>query len=184
MEIWKNIAGYEGYQVSSLGNVRSLRRKTPHVLKPCRNLHSAYLQVWLFKKHRKKDQLFIHRLVAKAFVPNPENKPQVNHVNGNKFDNRAENLEWVTASENQRHAVAIGLKTSGEDCKWAKLTSEQVRLIRSLYKPRDKEFGVKALAKKFGLGFGTVQRLVHGESYKNAGGIIHKKFYRRREAKS
>ncbi len=110
-EKWRDIQGFEGaYQVSSLGNVRSLERhvntwnayKTlkTQFLKPCKR--NGYLYVSLQRK-----QYAVHRLVAEAFIPNPENKPQVNHKNENKSDNRAENLEWVTAKENINYGTCL-----------------------------------------------------------------------------
>lgn len=119
MEIWKDITGYEGlYQVSNLGNIkringsaRCLKDRTL-VIKTKEN---GYCFVCLCKNNSLKYP-HIHRLVALAFIPNPEKKSQVNHKNGIKNDNRLENLEWSTPSENGLHSfrklgrVVVGLK--------------------------------------------------------------------------
>lgn len=110
-EIWKDVVGYEGlYQVSNYGNVRGVARRVStwnahktlqqHLLKPCNR--NGYLYVTLQKKI-----LAVHRLVAAAFIPNLEYKPQVNHKNENKADNRVENLEWVTAKENINYGTSL-----------------------------------------------------------------------------
>lgn len=110
MEIWKNIKGYEGrYQVSSMGRVKSLERKDclgrivkERVLKPCIDRY-GYLFVNLCAGGKR--TFFVHRLVCQAFHENPDNKPQVNHLNEIKTDNRACNLEWATAKENLNHGT-------------------------------------------------------------------------------
>lgn len=94
METFKKIEEFSNYSVSNLGNVRN--DKTVRILKTYTK-PSGYMQVQL---GRKTIPQYIHRLVAKAFIPNNDNKPQVNHKNGIKCDNKVENLEWVTASEN------------------------------------------------------------------------------------
>lgn len=110
-EIWKDIPGYEGkYQISNLGNVLSLHFKrsstNSQLLKP-RIDHNGYSRVYLRKPGERK-VFFIHRLVAIAFIPNPQNKPFVNHINSNRSDNRAENLEWCTQQENIKHGYLYG----------------------------------------------------------------------------
>lgn len=103
-EIWKPIEGYEGlYDVSSLGNIKNII--TYRILKPVRNGY-GYLRVFL-RKNNKTFTLKVHRLVALAFIPNPKNKPQINHKNGIKSDNKVSNLEWSTAKENSKHSFKI-----------------------------------------------------------------------------
>ena len=107
MEIWKSVENYENlYEVSSLGNIRKTDGKILSA-----NKNNKYCQVELRKNTKAKTSL-IHRLVAEAFLPNPENKKCVNHINGIKTDNRIFNLEWVTHGENNSHAIQTGLKKS------------------------------------------------------------------------
>jgi hypothetical protein len=117
-EVWVKFK--EGYEVSDKGQVRSLDRaiirsdtKTPvriygKLMKP--RLHRCGYLVIELSFNNEKERYFVHRLVAMCFIPNPDNKPQVNHKDGNKSNNIVSNLEWVTNSENQKHAVATGLK--------------------------------------------------------------------------
>lgn len=100
-EIWKDIEDQEGhYLISTLGLVKSLKRRREKILKPA--ILRGYSSVSLC--HGKSKRHYVHRLVAIAFIPNPENKPQVNHKKGIKLDNRASELEWCTASDNQLHS--------------------------------------------------------------------------------
>lgn len=105
IEFFKEIEGYPNYEVSNLGTVRN--RATGNVLRPGKT-NRGYHKVHLYKEGQCKI-LTIHRLVAAAFLPNPENKREVNHIDGDKTNNRVSNLEWSTRSENVSHAFRNGL---------------------------------------------------------------------------
>lgn len=101
-EVWKDVIGYEGlYMVSSMGQVKNVN--TNRILKQCPN-HKGYPKVRLFQKHVGVTCV-VHRLVAMAFLPNPEGKKEVDHINTVKSDNRAENLKWCTAKENSNNVL-------------------------------------------------------------------------------
>ena len=108
-EIYKDIPGYEGkYQVSNLGNIRSLNyqnTKKSKVLCPI-NHHGGYQIIHLGSNKIK----MVHTLVAEVFIENPERKKFVNHIDGNKHNNKVSNLEWVTSNENVNHAISTGLR--------------------------------------------------------------------------
>lgn len=145
MELWADITEDGFYQVSNKGRVRSrngfrnLKEKT-----------GGYLGLMIRGKN-----YLVHRLVALAFVPNPEGKPEVNHINGDKADNRAENLEWVTHGENMRHATRIGkMRKAGTR---SRITKEQAKEIRN---SRERQAD---LAERFMVSQATVSRIKSGK---------------------
>lgn len=110
-EIWKKIKEYPRYEVSNFGRIRAIYIrgiKVNKILKP-KKTKKGYLEISLYRGNNHKS-FRLHRVVAKLFIHNPNNLPQVNHKNGNKLDNRVDNLEWCTCSQNVQHAYKTGLK--------------------------------------------------------------------------
>lgn len=140
-EIWKDVPGYEGtYQVSSFGRIKSIPR-TRMVNGGVKNYKELIRKPMVINKYlslsakspgKKNKQLRVHRVVAQVFVPNPENKPHVNHKDCNKLNNHYLNLEWCTSLENNLHAIANGRWNApkGQDHWQNKLDETQVRTIR------------------------------------------------------
>ena len=126
-EIWIAIISFENYQVSNLGRIKSIRNNI--ILKPGIDSH-GYLHVSLYKNGNGCTKN-IHVIVAKTFILNPLNLPEVNHIDGNKINCAVTNLEWSTKSDNEKHAHRTGLKNAkGES--HSKLTELQVKEIKEL----------------------------------------------------
>ena len=106
-EIWKDVEGFEKYQISSYGRVRSYYNNKEIILKPSKK-NTRYYFVVLYNNNIPKTS-YLHRLVAENFIPNPDNKLTVNHLNGLKHDNQVTNLEWATPKENTKHGWKTGL---------------------------------------------------------------------------
>lgn len=150
----KDIEGYEGlYQVSEDGRVYSVRRGK--CLSPCLDSYGYPMVVLCSNRVRKTTR--IHRLVAQAFIPNPYDKPQVNHIDGDKTNNLVSNLEWVTSDENVLHAVQSGLIRSGVDHGSARLDDDVVRRIKIMRR----DTGLGAIRIKRALGLGVHVHTIH-----------------------
>lgn len=168
-EIWKQIeGGYEEYQVSNFGQIKSLKSKNEKILHLDKDRY-GYMNVKLCKNGTMK-KFKVHRLVAMAFIENPNGFPEINHKDGNKENNFVENLEWVTKSQNIKHAFDTGLKlpngiSYGEKNGSHKLTKQDVDDILETYIPRDPIFGGRALARKYGVGATTIQSILHNKTW-------------------
>ena len=173
-EKWKIIEEFPKYLISNKGRIKilsTLEDKKVFVK------DDGYIATTL--GNGKQNYRYVHRLVADAFVNNKHEKPQVNHINGVKGDNRAENLEWVTPKENIRHAIDTGLlkykkkekeiKNSkyslGEEANGSKLTPEKVIEIRVLWELR--EFKQVELAEKFGVDNSTINDIIRRKRWKH-----------------
>ena len=166
-EEWRPVVGYEGlYEVSNYGRVKTLFKGVNKIRKPVFTNNPRYFGVNLYKENVSR-LIRIHVLVARAFIPNPANKPVVNHKDANRRNNQVSNLEWVTQLENKKHAYDKGLYKIGCEHWNSKFTEEQIRYIRENCIPGDLEFGISALARKFGVCIGAISRMYHGETYKN-----------------
>lgn len=173
MEKWKPVVGWEGkYQVSSFGRVVFFSRNLPKTWKNITTTQhrEGYIFVKFYKKEdgvNKSKTKYIHRLVAEAFIQNPENKPYVNHKNCDKTDNRVENLEWCTAKENVAHAkINNRLRyLRGEESYKSVLTEKQVREIRIEYA----NGGVfqNEIAKRYGVNKATIYYIVRRINWKH-----------------
>jgi len=160
-EQWKEIKGYENYLISDRGMVFNLKFK--RFLKPS-NDGRGYFYVNLWKNGVEKNQK-IHRLVALAFLLNPENKRTINHIDGCKANNHVSNLEWNTHSENIHHACDTGLMQRGEKNGQAKLNESQVLEIRRLHATGN--YTQTALGKNFGVDNSLIGYIVRRKNWKH-----------------
>ena len=159
-EEWRDVPGYEGlYKTSNLGRFKGSRNKI--ILKP--RIKKDYDVKRLFINGNGKDFL-AHRMVALAFIPNPENKPQVNHINGIKNDNRVENLEWCTASENGLHAYANFLQKNTPGCGFTKIEYCKILEIKKAIK--EKKYNCKQIIKHFNISRTHAYRLLNDQARK------------------
>lgn len=172
MEVIENHTGYfidddgEVYCNLGRGNRRNGKTVEPYVVKP-RPTKKGYLRICARNDITgKRDDLYIHKLVGDAYLEKSEEDTEINHKHGNKADNRASELEWVTRSENIQHAIDTGLHPQkGEDNWMSVLTWEQVKNIREQYKPMDEKYSAAKLAKHYGVSPSTISNIVHGKTW-------------------
>jgi hypothetical protein len=163
MEIFRKIN--QNYEVSNLGRVKSRARKRTKggIIKPMivKEYHRLTINI-----EGKKINKQVHRLVAEAFIPNPDGKPQINHINGIKTDNRVENLEWCTLSENMLHAFKHGLKSQkGSKNSCSKLIESQVIEIREKYSTG--KYTTVMLAKEYNVSRMCISAIINNRNWKN-----------------
>ncbi len=168
-EVWKGVVGYEDlFSVSNKGRLFSLR--TNKILK--QNIVGEGYNACVTKLNGRKGSnlvLKIHREVAKAFIPNTDELPFVNHIDGDKLNNSVDNLEWVTPQGNVVHAIETGLLSldhlkliSKEN---RKLTEEDVKYIRNNFKYGDRNFGARSLSRMFNIPHSTIMKIIRFECY-------------------
>lgn len=162
MEIFKDIIKFENtYQISNIGNVRN--KKTGLLLTPQYN-KKGYQYVYLSYSHTGRVKWYIHRLVAKHFIPNPENKPQVNHIDCNKQNNSVDNLEWCTNNENQKHASLNNLHCHGEQHKSHKFNEVNIKLLPKL---TTIGFTISQLNRLTGVANINIEKVIKGKTWKH-----------------
>ena len=155
--MWKRYS--DGYDVSTEGHIRN--SKTKRSLKEFVG-KDGYLRTQFDGKSR-----LVHRVIAEAFIDNPERLPEVNHLDGNKSNNSIDNLEWCNRNDNLKHAYANNLRSAkGVNNARCKLTEADVVYIKKHYIKGDKNFGALALSKKFGVAHQTICAVTSGQNWK------------------
>jgi DNA-binding NarL/FixJ family response regulator len=168
IEIWKPLKEYEGlYEISNMGKIKSLIKKgniKEQIRKTGLDVSTGYINVML-RKNNKPLTKRVHRLVAEAFVPNPDNKLVVNHIDGNKKNNKASNLEWMTYSENTLHSFKTGLqkKIFGDNNYITKIKDQDVFEIKKLISQGKTN---KEIAKIYGVNPSQISRIKTGQRRK------------------
>lgn len=169
--IWKTLVyngqEYTQFEVSNDGQIRNVNTGT--IYKQHIN-QNGYSTVCVSLGSRKNKKTFrIHKAVAETFIPNPDNKPEVNHIDTNKQHNYVSNLEWATSSENIKHAYDNGVKhpLCGACNPQSRFNDDDILYIRKNYKPNDHEYGARALARKFHVDKNSILNIINYESYVN-----------------
>jgi hypothetical protein len=163
-EEWKEIIEYEGYFVSSLGEIMSKRRDKNGKLLRGEVTKDGYARVTIM--NISPNRFFIHRLVAESFIPNPENKPCVNHIDGNKLNNKISNLEWVTYSENTIHCIQNNLvkTSSGISHYKSRFNEDQIREMRKRYNLGDR---ITDIGRDYEIDDSVAFNIIKKKTYKN-----------------
>lgn len=160
IELWKPLLEYKGIEVSSIGRIKKAanKRRKQRILEKFPKDRDGYYRCTVQKLDGTYTSQPVHRLVAKAFIENPENKAQVNHIDGNRINNKVDNLEWVTPRENVLHSFKYGNR---KVCKIVPkktiLTDyqvDQIDTLRQLYT-------VNQLAKLFNVSYQTLKNIIH-----------------------
>lgn len=174
MEIWKGVI-YQGIdysdrlEVSNEGRLRNA--KTKRIYKLQISPQGYYQKSTSLGSKDKRKVFTVHRCVAETFLKNPNNYPIINHIDGNKLNNKVSNLEFCTYSYNTKHAIKMGLQKintlKGTDNPGAKLTEDDVRFIRSHYIPRDRVYGTRGLGRMFDVDHETIRDVINKNTYTN-----------------
>lgn len=170
VEEWKPYV--HNYDVSNMGRVRN--RATNHILKQSRLENGYHICVVSCGSRNHKVAIRVHTAVAELFVDNPQNLSEVNHLDGDKDNNVASNLEWCTHSANICHAIDNGLIhiCHGESVGTSVLSQDDIEYIRTHYIPRDKQFGGRALARRFNVHHSSIQKVLHKKTWRGAEVVI------------
>ena len=177
-EIWKDVEEFENlYEISNFGRLRNKPRMvnslignrgfrvTTSKIKPTQDNGKGYKQYYV-QINKKRYIQYAHRLVAKYFLSNPDEKTEVNHIDGNKANNHVSNLEWNTKSENMQHAVLNNLCKIGEESRSAKLSEKTVLAIRRLFRINP-NFNKSKIAKKLNVRDTTIHKIIKNERWKH-----------------
>ena len=157
MELFKIIEEFPNYEISNLGNIKNSKGQLLKIGN--RKSNSGYLQVRL-SKNGKYYYRYLHRLIAEAFIPNPNNYRTINHIDGNKLNNSIKNLEWASDEMQQRHAFLQSLKSHGFS-----FTREQLFEIYDMF--FNKHIYPRKISEILNRPFGTIRKICYGERCKD-----------------
>lgn len=167
-EIWKEVNELRGrYKVSNFGRIKRCKRvrgHTGYLLSPCLS-DGGYFIVCLINNKGRYQRYYVHRLIGVAFLKNPDNKKFINHKNGVKNDNNVDNLEWVTFSENMKHAFAMGLYRNPGKPRFNRL---EVLAMHEIYNLNPKWNTIMRFSKKYDVSPVVIYKMIKGETYKSA----------------